>query len=418
MLSGGLAVALMAPLQNASATTFHTLHRFCKIRSYCPDGALPEGLSSDQSGNIYGTTSQGGNNSNSGVLFKLTPNEKGGYSFNVLYQFCEYHNCPDGENPEGPPIIDTAGNLYGTTSLGGANASGAIYELSPGGGGQWTEKVLYSFCSQANCVDGSPPSSTLTYTGEASGAPYDGTSPLYGSAGGGEKRGGTVFSLQPSNGSWTEQTLYSFVYPGGPSELNLDSGGNIYGALGQGGGRGKSGSIFKLSASGSTWTKTTLYSFCAKCSNGANPEGKLYIDGSGDIWGTTYAGGATKCRNRKGCGTIFELVPGQGTYTETTVHTFCEKMGCKDGYNPAGTLQPDADGNLFGTTLQGGDGGGGVLFELTGTSYKVLHQFCIGFCHDGDQPMGYLVLTSTGQTIGVTSSGAGDVDGSIYEVTR
>ena len=141
----------------------------------------------DQAGNFFGTTATGGRDA--GTVFELERKPNGSFNFKTLYRFCTQGSC--GHNPNGALVIDTAGNLFGM-------ANNLVFELSPGGKrGLWTEKVIYRFCSQQNCTDGNVPTkSGLTYVGAATGVPYDGKSPLFGttqlggtSAGG----GGVVF---------------------------------------------------------------------------------------------------------------------------------------------------------------------------------------------------------------------------------
>src|SRR6185503_6946229 len=113
-----------------------------------------------------------------GVIFKLSPSGNR-YTYQVLHSF---DGAAEGGVPATSLIIDAAGNLYGTATADGANFGGTAFELSPVQDGSWTYQVLTNFCSQAsgNCVQGMVPESPLTYTKAASGKPYDGFSPLYG----------------------------------------------------------------------------------------------------------------------------------------------------------------------------------------------------------------------------------------------
>src|SRR5438132_1655370 len=134
------------------------LYSFCQ-QTGCSDGATPHaGLITDSAGNLYGTTYFGGNASDAGTVFQLTPNGSGGWTQTVLYAFCQQDACADGQNPRSGLIIDGSGNLYGTTTAGGSNGYGAMFELTPSGKA-WSQTVLYSFCAQTGCADGADPSS-------------------------------------------------------------------------------------------------------------------------------------------------------------------------------------------------------------------------------------------------------------------
>jgi len=194
--------------------TEKVLYDFCKQANCADGGASHAALVLDAAGNLYGTSSQGGAYS-FGVVFKLAPQPNGTWKYSVLYSF---GNGTDGKNPFGGVIFDSAGNLYGTTSGGGtttfcAGGCGIAYELSPGSGGQWTETVLYNFCSQSACADGNSPlgSLVLDTAGNLYGATQNGGSPTTPSS------EGTVFQLTPpaASGQWTMTTLHSFPNNGG-----------------------------------------------------------------------------------------------------------------------------------------------------------------------------------------------------------
>jgi len=180
------------------------LYAFCSVGA-CTDGANPgRGLMRDVAGNLYGTTNLGGANGNWGTVFKV--DSTGDYT--VLYNFCSAGgNCADGYYPYTDLIQDAAGSLYGTTQRGGAHDDGTVFELTPPAqqGGTWTETVLYSFCSLANCADG--------YYSDA-GLLRDAAGNLYGTTQlGGTHSAGTAFKLAPpaqQGDPWTETVLYSF----------------------------------------------------------------------------------------------------------------------------------------------------------------------------------------------------------------
>jgi len=339
------------------------------------DGANPRaGLIADSSGNLYGTTRGGGGSGclglGCGVVFKLAPSG----TETVLFSFCPSDfPCSNGASPLAGLIADGKGNLYGTTSSGGApNAEvGTVFKLTPSG----TETVLHSFPGGS---DGNEPHAGLI--ADAKGNLY-GTTFSGGGSGCGGVGCGVVFKVTPSG---TERVIHSFCPSGFPCKdginpvavLTADAKGNLYGTTGFGGG-GKAcgtefqlgcGTVFKLTPSG---TETVLYSFCSKpgCSDGMSPVAGLIADGSGNLYGTTRIGGGSKCNPPFGCGTVFKLTP---SGTETVLYSF---TGGKDGAFPLAGLIADGSGNLYGTTSEGGgskacENGCGVVFKLTGTGFR------------------------------------------------
>jgi uncharacterized repeat protein (TIGR03803 family) len=351
-------VANLTYCGQAWAYTEKTLYKFCSNAS-CTDGKDPGGLVMDQSGNLIGVTSFGGRKGDfsNGVVFEFVP---GTGQYRVLYSFCTQpaRSCPDGAVPGTVNlVIDTQGNLYGTTAEGGSTDGGVVFELVRNGS-KWKEKTLYSFCSRKNCADGDGPQFGLTYAGAGSG-PYDGTSPLFGATvSGGTGSYGTVFSLKPKIGTqkWSELVLYDFCSQANCSDgsravtpLYIDGRGNIYGTTEAGGNQG-GGVVFELSPNGSGYTETTAYSFCslANCADGATPAGGVVMDASGNLYGTTAVGGNQA--NGQGVGVVFELSPGGTQWNYTDLADF----GGKDGAGPIGPLLLDSSGNLFGTTVSGG----------------------------------------------------------------
>jgi uncharacterized repeat protein (TIGR03803 family) len=205
----------------------------------------------------------------------------------VVYSFA---GGTDAVNPVAGVTVDAAGNLYGTTSFGGANGDGAVYKLSRSGSG-WTESVIYSF-QGAN--DGQAP---------VGGVILDQAGNLYGTTFlGGLNGGGTVYKLSPSGGGWTLTTLYSFSGGGGPYNfLTFDSHGNLYGTTNRDGAFGD-GSVFKLTPNGSGWTFADLYDF-TNGNDGGFPYGGVAVDANGDVFGTTSSGGSSNQ------GVVFEITP-------------------------------------------------------------------------------------------------------------
>jgi uncharacterized repeat protein (TIGR03803 family) len=434
--AGALSLAFWS---GAEAGKFKVLHSFC-AKSNCSDGSIPTAaLLRDSSGNLFGTSDTGG--TGNGVVFELQQTTPGKFKYLKIHTFCRKFRCQDGSNPSASLIIDMEGNLYGTTRLGGFG-DGVAFKLSPVDSGKWSEMVLYDFCHGMGCADGSTPVAGLTYAGASSGNPYDGVSPLFGTtAQGGLNNQGTVFSLVPNGDQWTESVLYSFCSVGGSNctdgqmpigGLLVDQLGNIYGTTPAGGVNHKDGDgagvAYELSRAGNgQWTQTVLYQFCSKsgCSDGEFPNGDLRPDGAGNLIGTALLGGNPCNPGPFGCGTIFKLVPNGTDSQETVLYAFCEKRDCKDGAVPEGGVSLDPNGNLFGTTTIGGgndidqDGvGGGVVYELSGSTYTVLHRFCSKpGCADGEEPEAGVIIDSSGNLYGTAAQGgAFATGGDVFEV--
>ncbi len=320
------------------------------------DGALASSsLLMDGAGNLYGTTQIGGIHG-AGTVFELSPRDGGGWSEKVLHSF--NNNGSDGYQPETGLTMDSAGNLYGTTAFGGIHVRGTVFELSPKQGGGWTETVLHSF---GNGNDGASPSYTAPV--------LDGAGNLYSTTMfGGIHGAGTIFELSPrEGGGWTETVLHSFGHGQdgflATSGLLIDGAGNLYGTT-EGGGTFGYGTAFEFSPrEGGGWTETVLHSFNLDGSDGANPSANLIMDTAGNLYGTTVDGGIHSCGGA-GCGTAFELSPRQGGgWTETVLHSFGNGS---DGASPFyDGLVMDTAGNLYGTTLKGGLHGKGTVFGLS-----------------------------------------------------
>ncbi len=321
------------------------------------DGGAPRaGLTSDALGNLYGTTTFGGAEKQ-GVVFELTPFGVGRWRETILHTF---GTGSDGAEPNAGVILDGSGNLYGTTAgggvyTGGGNSCGTVFELSPASGGAWEENILYSFAGGSDAC------------GPYAAVVFDTAGNLYGTtAAGGTEDSGAVFELTPqANGGWSEKVIHTFGAPGDGYEpsasLILDSQGHLYGTT-SGGGQDSAGTVFKLTL-GSTghWTENILHSFREAGSGGSTLFGSLAMSAAGNLYGTTEYGGTGTCFLYT-CGTVFELTPqANGMWIETVLREF----DGADGYGPEGNLIFDAAGNLYGTTVFDGAYGGGLVFEIT-----------------------------------------------------
>ena len=317
------------------------------------DGSEPyAGLISDAAGNLYGTTDGG---INLGVVFELMPTAGGDWTYKVLHSFT-YDE--DGVHPDASLILDASGNLYGTTSTSpGMRPGGTVFEMMRTNGGDWREKVLYAFRYSTDGVD---PFAGLML--DAAGNLY-GTTAMGGSAPGNNGYG-TVFELTPTaGGGWTETASHIFestnadgAHPLGG--LISDGAGNLYGTTyGNDGYNGYGyGTVFELTRTNGGWREKVLHIFNG--TDGAGPRASLILDAAGNLYGTTVGGGTY------GYGTVFELTPiAGGGWTERVLHNF--NNDGTDGAYPYGGLIFDGAGNLYGTTAWGGTYGNGTVFEIT-----------------------------------------------------
>lgn len=359
-----------------------------------PDGANPTaGVIADSEGNLYGTTYNGGA-FGYGAVYEILVS---GYEM-VLYSFT---GGRDGAYPVGGLIRDAQGNLYGTTRFGGSTGSscvngslgcGVVFVVSPEG----KERILYGFTGGS---DGSEPYSALIR--DSAGNLY-GTTLIGGLSGGCQGTGcGVVFKLARAG---EETVLYTFGgSPDGAlpvAGLVRDSAGNLYGTTQQGGNPGcyfgTCGVVFEVDSSGN---ETLLYSFTGG-SDGGNPDfGALILDQVGNLYGTTEVGGNdTSCGVTFGCGVAFQVTP---TRAEIRLYAFNDGA---DGGFPLGGLVRDARGNLYGTASEGGDSccNYGVVFKLSASGEEtVLHSF---EGTDGWEPEATL-LVYKGRLYGTTAAG-------------
>jgi uncharacterized repeat protein (TIGR03803 family) len=358
----------------------------------------------DSQGNVYGTTYSGAKNG--GTVFELTPERGGPWRETTLYTFCSESECIDGASSTAGLIFDALGNLYGTTALGGAYASGTAFELSPQGDGTWSESVLYSFGNQGPV------------------APYAGVimdpfGNLYGTG------GGYAYQLSPGSAGWTLSDLHAFTGQNGDGNGPLagvirDAFGKLYGTTYAGGAHGW-GTVYKLTPSSGGWQEQILHSFPAFPTDGQRPElGSLVLDKAGRLYGTTEQGGANLCGD-VGCGIIFRLTPGAGgQWREDILYNFSPRRNSATGYGPDAGVVLDKAGNIYGTTLYGGSAAGcGVVYKLAPAAkdkwkYTVLHTF-VG--SDGCGPTANLILDHKGNLYGTTVLGGTYSLGVAFELT-
>lgn len=311
----GTVFELTPPAREGGAWTETVLYGFTGFG----DGGIPlGGLTFNESGALFGTTGGGGNLSvclyGCGTVFNLIPpdTQGGAWTEKILHKF----NASDGQQPEGELIRDKAGNLYGTTEVGGYGC-GNVYELSPpdAKGGRWKETVLYNFtCSS----DGQWPVAGLVNDPEGN---------LYGTT----FRGGNLSACQATGGGCG--VVFQLTHP---------------------------------AMKGGAWSETVIYTFTGG-SDGAQPLGALTRDGAGNLYGTTYIGGDLNCFgvSGTGCGTVFKLTPPSiqgGPWTQTTLHIF---TGGQDGEDPFCGLIFGKGHALYGTTIKGGSTGGyGTVYAV------------------------------------------------------
>ena len=382
-----------------------------------PDGLAPVGgLVSDQTGNFYGVTQYGGTGpcvyakvSGCGTVFEFSPDGKGGWTESVIYSFT---GGADGQYPLYGLVLDSQGNLYGTTSgVTGASCMpkcGSAFELSPGGNG-WTLTVLHAFSGKE---DGGFLQGGVVL--DSAGRVYGTTSAW------GPKGGGTTFQLSNSGGNWTLKTIHAFGIDAGPSSptglLVVGSDGIIYGTT-QNGGTANLGALYSLSPSQSgNWKEKMLYSFPSGGKDGGFPVG-LTADSQGNLYGVSprfpvYGDVFQFSRNK------------EGKWTEKILYNFRppEKEGPED---PNGPVAIDQSGAVYGTTWRTGKhpDEAGAVYKLTPPtsgnrwSEEMLFAFPSNSI-EGATPTGPLILDAKGSLYGVTDGGGTGCEcGTVFEIT-
>lgn len=390
----GLGITLMPFFSNAvHAQTFKVLHSF----EGGSDGASPQGaLLRDNFGNLYGTTSVGGNQDcgkeGCGVVFRLTSTG----AETILHRFVQ----TDGAIPAANLLPDAADNVYSTVSLGGpygcnAKGCGGIFKMDKTG----KLTLLYAFTGGS---DGANPYAGLI---------RDRAGNLYGTAFAGGTVGvcpntinigcGTVFRLDTSGKLRILHTFTGGNDGAAPYAPLLTDGENLYGTASSDGAFG-GGTVFKIDAKGNF---SVLYAFTGVAGDGRIPYGGLIRDSSGNLYGTTIGGGSVNSD-----GTVYKLDP---TGKETVLHVFTGT----DGQWPWASLVFDKNGNLFGTTSFGGANGDGTVFELDSAGNEtVLHNFLSAT--DGSAVISPIIMDAAGNLYGTADEGGAFGGGSAFEIQR
>jgi uncharacterized repeat protein (TIGR03803 family) len=313
-------------------------------------------------------------------VFKITPSG----TLTGLCNFCPATGCPDGERPNGGLALNTDGNLYGMTDLGGTAGVGTVFKITPGG----VLTTLFSFGSSTNA---SEPLDTLV---RASNGNFYGMTQTGGTAGDGE-----IFKIT-EGGAFS--TVHAFIGTDGilqsdPAALVQATDGNFYGVASNG--SGNLGTVFKMTPGGAV---TVLHDFSGS-PDGAYPDGTLVQGTDGSFYGTTSEGGTNSQ------GTVFKITPGGML---TILHSF----GGSDGFTPVGGLVQATDGNFYGTTEGGGTGGApGTVFQITPAGALVtLHNFSGS---DGSKPFGGLVQHTNGTLYGTTVNGGASDNGTVFSLS-
>ena len=431
-----LTCAVMSAVPALRAQTFSVIHNFTNVA----DGGAPmTGMTIDRAGNLYGTTTRGGNagggcQDGCGVVFKLA-HRGSGWILTPLYTFLGNH---DGATPCSRLTFGSDGTLYGTTSEGGGTqcqrgegcspnvgGCGTVFNLQPSAHatgnalGTWNETVLYRFSGSS---DGAAPQGDLAFDANGN---LDGVTATGGTLGGlcGTQFGdgcGTVYQLSRSGSGWAENVLYSFQPSNDGADprggVTLDAAGSIYGTtvnstlpL-----TPDCGTVFQLTQSGGSWQSTILHQFGVQAFDGCQPFGGLIFDSSGNLYGATtriYEGGIV------GSGEVYGLSYSAGNGWQCSLlFEFPD-----DGYGgPESTLIMDSAGNLYGTTAGYGLHRYGEAFELIPNggswSYVDLHDFTGG--DDGGYPYGSLVQDAEGNIYGTAQAGGTYGHGVVFEITR
>ena len=322
------------------------------------DAAQPSGsLIFDSSGNLYGVSQAGGAN-NRGTVYELSPSASG-WTEKILYSFA---GNSDGQSPTGSVTFDKTGNLYGTTLQGGDSANcfqgcGTVFILTLTSTGGWAEKPIISFDGGP---DGGAPGGNLlidinsnVYGTTLEGGTVNANCPV---------GCGLVFRLTPQLTFWRLSRLFTFQGGGsgsGPNALAFDTLGNLYGDTSFGGPACTvdigCGVVYQLTPAAGQWKQRILHAFTGR-RDGTQPAGVAF-DSFGNLFGTTNYGATGNN------GIVWELTPTtSGPWTLTLIYSFGHGFS---GARPNAGVIVDANGNLFATTTAGGVFGRGSAIALT-----------------------------------------------------
>ncbi|HEY3778193.1 MAG TPA: choice-of-anchor tandem repeat GloVer-containing protein [Rhizomicrobium sp.] len=407
------AILAVGSTQSASAYTEMSLHDFCSEPD-CVDGLTPSGgVVMDTSGTLYGAAA-GGGKVHRGIVYSLVPHGSE-YTFSVIYDLKDADGV---EAPYGDLVLDRDGRLYGTVSDEYSQGRGAVYQLTRNGSG-WTFAVLHRFngADGATPLSGLTYSGQVSGKRWDESSPLYGTTSAGGTNGKGliyelvrkdaawtetvvheftstadpnavlEDPGGNLWGTTQKGGKHEYGTLYRIAsgsrsatvfhdfcdarscidgaYPKG--RLLMDESGNFYGTTSAGGlnceaDRG-CGAVFEFGSGGKY---SVLYNFCptGTCTDGDQPAAGLIMDRSGHLFGTAFWTGGSKDALEGGNGLVFELTNSSGAWSQSVLYDFCLKTNCTDGANPESELTMDSSGNFFGTTHGYSIGARGNVFEL------------------------------------------------------
>ena len=398
-----LLVMAIAAILPAQAQTFSVIHNFTSgAEGWTPNA----GVTIDAAGNLYGTTSSGGGNASCGAVFELKHSGSGWVSM-PLYSFAGGN---DGCIPFGRVTIAAGGGLYGTTYWGGGNGCsgmgcGTVFYLRPSPRAPRSALAPWRetvLHSFSGVTDGANPSGDLI---------FDSSRNIYGTTEfGAGSNNGVIYELSPSGNGWIETVLYTALNFDGGAEpqggVAFDSDGNLYGVFAEHGPYGY-GATYELSPSGLTWTEQAIHGF-TNGSDGRIPLGGLIIDAAGSLYGTTSNGGSG------GGGVAFELTPSGSGWTFESLYAFQQPYQC----GSLDKLAMDGAGNLYGTSFNGGRFGWGAVFKLTSLNgvwtYTAIHDFTGG--SDGLGPRSNLVFDASGNLYGTTTAGGSGNNGVVFEI--
>ena len=348
------------------------------------------GLIEDAAGDLFGTTEVGGA-SNVGVVFEIA---KSGSTYAAPVVLASF-NKTGGWQPDGNLVLDATGDLFGATYTGGANDCGAVFEIAKTSSGYASQP---SFLASFNLTDGSGPIGGLV---------TDSAGDLFGdTVGGGANDDGVVFEIVNTASGYasTPTVLASLVRADGYPQQNgmlLDASGDLFGTASLGGANGD-GTVYEIAKTGSGYASTPMVLISFNWSDGNGPASNLIMDASGDLFGTTDAGGAN------GDGVVFEIAKTSSGYASTP--TVLASFNGSDGYASYAGLLMDAAGDLFGTTNAGGANHDGVIFEIAKTSagYNSTPIVLANLSYaSGDLPYDALIADAAGDLLGTTANGGG-----------